>query len=54
MDSSELSFRLAAQGAFKEAFPKGKPVVLEPVMKVEVVAPLEFQGSLYFPSISRQ
>jgi elongation factor G len=39
-----LAFRLAAQGAFKEAFPKGRPVVLEPVMKVDIVAPLEFQG----------
>lgn len=44
VDSSELAFRLAAQGAFKEAFPKGNPVVLEPVMKVDIVAPLEFQG----------
>lgn len=47
VDSSELAFRLAAQGAFKEAFPKGKPVVLEPVMKVDIVAPLEFQGESY-------
>ncbi|KAL8283231.1 hypothetical protein RQP46_006009 [Phenoliferia psychrophenolica] len=46
VDSSELAFRLAAQGAFKEAFPKGRPVVLEPVMKVDIVAPLEFQGSV--------
>lgn len=45
VDSSELSFRLAAQGAFKEAFPKGDPVVLEPVMKVDIVAPIEFQGA---------
>ncbi|KAM0756639.1 putative nuclear condensin complex protein [Meredithblackwellia eburnea MCA 4105] len=46
VDSSELAFRLAAQGAFKESFPKGKPVVLEPIMKVEIVAPLEFQGTV--------
>lgn len=46
VDSSELAFRLAAQGAFKDAFPRGKPVVLEPVMKVDIVAPLEFQGTV--------
>lgn len=46
-DSSELAFRLAAVGAFKEAFAKARPVVLEPVMKVEVVAPVEFQGGFW-------
>ena len=46
MDSNELSFRLAALGAFREAFAKAKPVVLEPIMRVEVVAPIEFQGSV--------
>lgn len=44
VDSSELAFRLAAQGAFREAFPKGRPTVLEPIMRVEIVAPIEFQG----------
>lgn len=43
-DSSELAFRLAAVGAFKDAFARAKPVILEPVMTVEVVAPIEFQG----------
>ncbi|GAA6011257.1 hypothetical protein JCM8202_003952 [Rhodotorula sphaerocarpa] len=46
VDSSELAFRLAAQGAFREAFPKGRPVVLEPVMKVDITAPIEFQGTV--------
>ncbi|GAA5861484.1 hypothetical protein JCM3774_000266 [Rhodotorula dairenensis] len=46
VDSSELAFRLAAQGAFREAFPKGRPVVLEPVMKVDITAPIEFQGNV--------
>jgi elongation factor G len=45
VDSSELAFRLAGLGAFKEAFMAAKPVVLEPVMRVEVVAPAEFQGA---------
>ena len=46
VDSSELAFRSAAIGAFREAFPKAKPVILEPVMTVEIVAPIEFQGSV--------
>jgi len=41
-----LAFRSAAIGAFREAFPNAKPVVLEPVMTVEIVAPIEFQGSV--------
>jgi len=45
-DSNELSFRLAAIGAFREAFAKAKPVVMEPVMTVEIVAPVEFQGNV--------
>jgi elongation factor G len=45
-DSSELAFRLAALGAFREAFNKASPVILEPVMAVEVVAPVEFQGEI--------
>jgi elongation factor G len=46
VDSSELAFRLAAIGAFKEAFAKARPVILEPIMTVEVVAPVEFQGAV--------
>ncbi|OCF42186.1 elongation factor G, mitochondrial [Kwoniella heveanensis CBS 569] len=46
VDSNELAFRLAAIGAFREAFQKAKPVILEPVMTVEVVAPIEFQGNV--------
>jgi elongation factor G len=46
VDSSEMAFRLAGLGAVRDAFPRAKPVVLEPVMSVEVVAPLEFQGAV--------
>jgi elongation factor G len=49
VDSSELAFRLVAIGAFREAFLKTKPVILEPIMTMEEVAPVEFQ-SASFPS----
>lgn len=44
VDSSELAFRTASRGAFKQAFLTAKPVILEPIMTVEVSAPNEFQG----------
>ncbi|KAL9965354.1 hypothetical protein ACROYT_G029143 [Oculina patagonica] len=44
VDSSDLAFRLAAIGAMREAFPKAAPLILEPVMAVEVNIPQEFQG----------
>lgn len=46
VDSSELAFMLAAQGAIKECFEHGGWQILEPVMMVEVVAPEEFQGAV--------
>ncbi|KZT03073.1 elongation factor G mitochondrial [Laetiporus sulphureus 93-53] len=46
VDSSELAFRVAAIGAFREVYSKLKPVILEPIMKVEVVAPAEFQSAV--------
>ena len=46
VDSSELAFRLATAGAFREAFGKAAPLILEPRMSVEVTAPTEFQGAV--------
>lgn len=46
VDSSELAFKLAGSKAFKLAMAEAKPALLEPVMKVEVVAPLDFAGDL--------
>ena len=44
LDSSEMAFRTAARDAFKETVPLAKPKILEPVMRVDVEAPEEFQG----------
>ncbi|HUI89630.1 MAG TPA: elongation factor G [Anaerolineales bacterium] len=46
VDSNEMAFKLAASMAFKEGVQKAGPVLLEPVMKVEVVAPEEFLGDV--------
>lgn len=47
VDSSELAFRNATIGAFREAFRAANALILEPIMKVEVVAPSEFQSEPY-------
>jgi elongation factor G len=46
VDSSELAFRQAAVGAFKQAYLAAKPIVLEPIMRVSVECPSEFQGNV--------
>ncbi|PIJ51235.1 translation elongation factor G [Erwinia sp. OLTSP20] len=46
VDSSELAFKLAASLAFKDGFKKAKPVLLEPVMKVEVETPEDYMGDV--------
>lgn len=47
VDSSDIAFQLAAIGGFREAYEKAKPVILEPIMKVEVEGPTEFQGNIF-------
>jgi elongation factor G len=46
VDSSEIAFKIAASMAFKEAAGKASPVILEPIMAVEVVVPEEFMGEV--------
>jgi elongation factor G len=47
VDSSDIAFQSAAIGAFREAYGKAKPVILEPLMKVSVEGPTEFQGNIF-------
>lgn len=47
VDSSDIAFQVAAQGAFREAYAKAKPVILEPIMKVSIEGPTEFQGNIF-------
>ena len=44
VDSSDMAFQVCAQNCFRETFPKMKPVLLEPIMKVEIEVPAQFQG----------
>lgn len=46
VDSSEMAFRTCARAAVRESYPKANPVILEPIMTVEVSAPDEFQGAV--------
>ena len=46
VDSDQLSFELAAKLGFKEAGKKAKPVIMEPIMKIEVVTPEEYMGDI--------
>ena len=46
VDSSEMAFHIAGSMAFKEAMQKGNPVLLEPIMKVEVTMPEEYMGDV--------
>ncbi len=54
VDSSEMAFKICSSICFKEAARKAKPVLLEPVMRVEVVVPEEYMGSINGDLISRR
>jgi elongation factor G len=46
VDSSDMAFQQASKGAFKQGFQKANPVIMEPIMKVAVEGPSEFQGAV--------
>ncbi|BCO10332.1 elongation factor G 2 [Desulfolithobacter dissulfuricans] len=46
VDSSDMAFQQAAKGAFKQGFQKAGPIIMEPIMKVAVEGPSEFQGAV--------
>jgi elongation factor G len=54
VDSSVLAFEIAARAAFREGMPKCGPVLLEPIMKVEVVTPEEYMGDVIGDLSSRR
>jgi elongation factor G len=54
VDSSEMAFKIAASMAFKNAVKKGAPIMLEPVMDVEVVSPDDYIGDLISDLSSRR
>jgi len=54
VDSSDMAFQAAARGAFRQAYPQGRPVVLEPVMLVSVEGPTEFQGEIMGTLLQRR
>ena len=54
VDSSEIAFKICASMALKEAVQKGRPVLLEPIMKVEVVVPMDFMGDVMGDLSSRR
>ncbi|OGD35628.1 translation elongation factor G [Candidatus Atribacteria bacterium RBG_16_35_8] len=54
VDSSEIAFKIAASMAFKECMKNAKPILLEPMMEVEIVAPEEYLGNLISDISSRR
>ncbi len=54
VDSNEMAFKMAANFAFKEAMKKGSPILLEPIMKVEVHVPEEYMGDVISQLSSRR
>lgn len=54
VDSSVLAFEIAARAAFREGMPKASPVLLEPIMKVEVVTPEDYMGDVIGDLSSRR
>ena len=54
VDSSDMAFQAASRAAFRDAYRRAKPQILEPVMKVSVEGPTEFQGAIYRSLLQRR
>ncbi len=54
VDSSDRAFQVCAQSCFRETFPKTRPVLLEPVMKVDIESPERYQGAIVGDLTSRR
>src|SRR5262245_9233152 len=54
VDSSDIAFQEAARGAFREFFPKARPRILEPIMKLSVEGPAEFSGNILSTVMQRR
>jgi len=54
VDSSDMAFQTASRAAFREAYKRAKPRILEPVMRVSVEGPGEFQGTVYRSLMQRR
>ncbi len=54
VDSSDMAFQAAAKGAWRETYHKAGPVILEPIMKVDLEGPAEFQGNMVSTIMARR
>ena len=54
VDSSDLAFQIAARAAFRAAYQRAAPRILEPLMRVSVESPVEFQGAIYRTLLHRR
>jgi elongation factor G len=54
VDSSDMAFQTASRAAFREAYKRAKPKILEPVMRVSVEGPSDFQGAVYKSLMQRR
>jgi elongation factor G len=54
VDSSDMAFQIASRAAFRETYKKAAPRILEPVMKVSIEGPTEFQGAIYKSMMQRR
>ncbi len=54
VDSSDMAFQTAARAAFRESYQQAKPQILEPVMRVSVEGPTDFQGAIYKSLMQRR